>query len=234
MPERAASILNPRPRAPPNLGGSTRVKGEAVRRRLRMPTRLRVGERPAGAERVEDVTGAAVLSRGRGERAGRMGRRGAVTAGFREEKPWVGDGGALDRKKLAGFTTASLLEPSGHLERLGERKMTGSTFSASRSSSKEVAFRLEGEAREEDNARDEVSPMFCSTSERAITHTILTVLETREVLEARGVDGSKGLPRRCHGGGHGGWIEFRGGGEVQLGDEDGDGAQDGAVLSRSR
>lgn len=36
-------------------GGSTRVHGLAVRRRLRMPMRLfpRVGDRPAGAERGE-------------------------------------------------------------------------------------------------------------------------------------------------------------------------------------
>lgn len=60
-----------------------------------MPMRLRVGERPAGAERgvgFEEV----VLRRGAGERAGRMGRRGEVVA-LREEKS-LGEGGALVRK----------------------------------------------------------------------------------------------------------------------------------------
>lgn len=116
------------------------MKGEAVRRRLRMPTRFRVGERPAGAERGEDFE-TDVLSFGSGDRAVRIGRRGDVAV-FREEKSLVGDGGALVRKKLTGLTTDSLLLPSGHLERLGERKMTGSTFSASSSSSKDAALRF--------------------------------------------------------------------------------------------
>lgn len=48
VPDSAASMLNPRPAdAVPNAGGSMRV---VVRRRFRMPMRLRVGERPAGAE----------------------------------------------------------------------------------------------------------------------------------------------------------------------------------------
>jgi len=51
VPDRAASMLNLRPLDAPNLGGSMWAKGEPVRRRLRMPMRLRVGERPAGAER---------------------------------------------------------------------------------------------------------------------------------------------------------------------------------------
>lgn len=33
-------------------------------------------------------------------------------------------------------------------------------------------------------------------------HTILPVLEARERLQARGVDGPEGLSRRCHCGGH--------------------------------
>ena len=145
-------MLNPRPLDPPNLGGSTRVKGEAVRRRLRMPTRLRVGERPAGAERGLDFE-IDVLSLGTGERAVRIGRRVDVALGFKQEKSPLGDGGALVRKKFTGFSTESLLLPSGHLERLGERKMTGSTFSES--SSKAVALRLTADERE-DNAVGEV------------------------------------------------------------------------------
>jgi hypothetical protein len=104
-----------------------------------MPTRFRVGERPAGAERGEDFE-TEVLSFGSGERAVRMGR--GDVAVFREDKSLVGDGGALVRKKLTGLTTDSLLLPSGHLERLGERKMTGSTFSALSSSSKDAALRF--------------------------------------------------------------------------------------------
>lgn len=78
MPERAASILNPSPPAEEeeNLGGSIRVNGDAVRRRLRIPTRFRVGDRPAGAESGEDLVMEEVLSLGRGERAGRIERRG--------------------------------------------------------------------------------------------------------------------------------------------------------------
>lgn len=68
MPERAASMLNPRPVEVENFGGSTRVNGEAVRRRLSMPMRLRVGERPAGADVGADF-GILVLSLGAGERA---------------------------------------------------------------------------------------------------------------------------------------------------------------------
>lgn len=33
-------------------------------------------------------------------------------------------------------------------------------------------------------------------------HTILAVLEARERLQARGIDGAEGLSRRCHRGGH--------------------------------
>jgi hypothetical protein len=56
VPERAASMEKPRLDAEDdegvwNLGGSTRVNGDAVLRRLRIPMRFLVGLRPAGAER---------------------------------------------------------------------------------------------------------------------------------------------------------------------------------------
>lgn len=101
VPERAASMLNPRPEdaeGVENLGGSTRVNGEpAVFLRLRSPMRFRVGDRPAGAESGV-VLVMEVLSLGAGERAERIGRRGEVgVVVFREEKS-LGDGGALVRK----------------------------------------------------------------------------------------------------------------------------------------
>jgi len=150
VPESAASMLNPSPEeGAENLGGLTRVKGLPVFLRLRIPMRLRVGERPAGAERGADLE---VSSLGAGERAGRIGRRGEAM-GLREEKS-LGEGGALVRKKLVGLRR-SLEVPSGFLERLGERKMMGSTFSAlSLSASKAEALRLVGEVRV-DNARGE-------------------------------------------------------------------------------
>lgn len=116
------------------------MKGLDVRRRLRIPMRFLVGLRPAGAESGLDFE-RLVSSLGAGERAGRIGRR-DVTVGLREEKSW-GEGGARVRKKFVGFTRVSLLEPSGHLERLGERKIIGSMFSLL-SSSNVVAFRLLG------------------------------------------------------------------------------------------
>ena len=99
MPERAASILNPRLLAvfDENFGGSIRVKGEAVRRRLRIPMRLRVGERPAGALSGVDLE-IVVLSRGAGERAGRTGRRIGEEMGFNALEHSIGEGGALVRK----------------------------------------------------------------------------------------------------------------------------------------
>lgn len=103
VPERAASMLNPSPVegvAAANLGGSTRVKGLDVRR-FRIPMRFRVGLRPAGAERGVDLD-SEVSSLEAGERASRMGRRGEVMAGLREEKS-LGDGGARVREKLVGF-----------------------------------------------------------------------------------------------------------------------------------
>lgn len=63
----------------------------------------------------------------------------------------VGEGGARVRKKLVmGLQRVSLDEPSGHLERLGERKLTGSMFSASsllKSDSYVWALRLVDEVR---------------------------------------------------------------------------------------
>lgn len=145
MPERAASMLNPRPaEGAENFGGSTRVKGLPVFLRLRIPMRFLVGERPAGAERGVDRE---VSSLGAGERAGRIGRRGEAI-GLRDEKSF-GEGGALIRKKFCGLRR-SLELPSGFLERLGERKMMGSMFSASSlSASKAEALRLLGEERAE-------------------------------------------------------------------------------------
>jgi len=99
VPERAASILNPRLLAvlDENFGGSIRVKGEAVRRRLRIPMRLRVGERPAGALRGDGLE-IVVLTLGTGERAGRTGRRIGEEIGFTALENSVGEGGALVRK----------------------------------------------------------------------------------------------------------------------------------------
>jgi hypothetical protein len=77
-----------------------------------------------------------------------MGRDGLNVAGLREAEKSLGDGGALVRKKLIGFWRASTPDPSGDLSFLGERKRTGSRFSAS-SLSREDALRLVGEAREE-------------------------------------------------------------------------------------
>ena len=154
MPERAASMENPREEGVLNLGGSTRVKGEAVRRRLRMPMRLRVGERPAGAERGVGLGEREVLSFGTGERAFSIGRRGDVrVAGLRALEKSLGDGGALVRKQLTGFAAVSLLDPSVFLDFLDENNMMGSTFSES--SSKVIALRLEGVERV-DNAVEDV------------------------------------------------------------------------------
>lgn len=124
VPESAASMLNPNPEEEgvENLGGSTRVNGEpAVFLRFKIPMRFRVGERPAGAERGA-VFVTEVFTRGAGERAERIGRRGEVGVLFREEKS-LGDGGALVRKKLTGLTKVegSFEDPSCALERLGER-----------------------------------------------------------------------------------------------------------------
>jgi hypothetical protein len=132
-PERAASMLNPRPEeGAENLGGSIRVNGDdaaVVRRRLRIPMRLRVGERPAGAERGVDLE--LVLTFGTGERAERMGRWDEMGVALMGEERSLGEGGALVRKKLTGLVKVevSLQDPSGALERFGDRKMIGSIFS---------------------------------------------------------------------------------------------------------
>jgi hypothetical protein len=144
VPERAASRLNPRlDEEAENLGGSTRVNGELVFLRLRMPTRFRVGERPAGAEREVDFE-IEVSSLGAGERAVWIGRRGAARTGLRADEKSLGEGGALVKKILVGLRV-SFPVPSGHLDRLGERKI-GSMFSQL-SSSKAAALRLLGEVR---------------------------------------------------------------------------------------
>lgn len=125
VPERASAMLNPRPdEGVANLGGSTRVNGLAVFRRLRIPIRFRVGERPAGA--LNGLLLIVVLSFLMGERASRIGRRGGAAK--------EGDGiGARVRKKLVGlvYEEVSLDDPSRAFDRLGERKMVGSMFSAS-------------------------------------------------------------------------------------------------------
>jgi hypothetical protein len=130
VPDRAASILNPKPDAADlaKAGGSTRP----VRLRLRIPMRLRVGERPAGADALPLEIDVSSLA---GERAESIGRRGVVAGvlDLREEEKLLGEGVARVRKKfdIAGLhMDVDEAEPSGHLERLlGERKMTGSIFS---------------------------------------------------------------------------------------------------------
>jgi hypothetical protein len=114
-----------------NFGGSTRVNGEAVFLRLRIPMRFLVGERPAGADRGEDFE-TAVLSFGAGERGWRIGL--VVEVGLRELEKSLSVGGGLVRKnwEVAGLRT-SLVVPSRPLERLGERKIMGSMFSESSS-----------------------------------------------------------------------------------------------------
>lgn len=108
-----------------NLGGSTRVNGDAVFLLFKIPIRFLVGDRPAGALNGLGLT--VVLSFLIGERASRIGRRGAVV---RDEKSF-GDGGAFVRKKLVGFTNVSFDDPPDAFERFGERKMIGSIFSES-------------------------------------------------------------------------------------------------------
>lgn len=74
--------------------------------------------------------------------------------GLRAVENSFGEGGALVRNKLGGLKSVSLLEPSGPRERLGERKITGSTFSELSSSSKVAALRLVGEVRGLESARE--------------------------------------------------------------------------------
>lgn len=155
MPDNAASILNPKldELVEANLGGSIRVKGLAVLRRLRMPTRLRVGDLPAGALRGEALN--VVLSFLIGERASRIALRGDTG-----EAEVVG---VRARKKFAGFwkANASLEEPSEALDRFGDKNCRGSMFSESKSSVEEKsnvsALRFEGDFRVEVSAIEGMS-----------------------------------------------------------------------------
>ena len=90
--EKGASATGPTE----NLGGSTRVNEEAVRRLLRMPTRLRVGERPAGAESVVIVV---VLSFGAGDRGWSIGRDKVDFTGLHAAAKSLKVGAALVRTK---------------------------------------------------------------------------------------------------------------------------------------
>lgn len=144
VPESAASMLKPRPEdGCANLGGSIRVNGLAVLRLLRIPALLRVGDRPAGALRGEDLI--AVLSFLIGDLASRIGRRGEAGSGVVV--------GVRVRKKFTGFwkVAVSLEEPSDALDRFGERNWIGSMFSESNSvldeKSKVSTLRFEGELR---------------------------------------------------------------------------------------
>ena len=119
VPDSAASMLNPNPEDAANLGGSTRVKGLAVFLLFKIPIRFLVGDRPAGA--VNGVFEIVVLSLGAGDLAERIGLRGDVSVGLRAVEKSLGEGGALVRKKLTGFCSASTLDPSGDLSFLGAR-----------------------------------------------------------------------------------------------------------------
>lgn len=94
------------------FGGSIRVNGEADWRRLRIPARLRVGERPAGAESM-GLMAVRIFAGDFGVSVGRA-------------KLEVG---VLVRINAGGFATLEL----SPLERF--EKETGLTFSASASSS---------------------------------------------------------------------------------------------------
>ena len=76
-----------------------------------------------------------------------------------------------------------MLEPLGDLNFLGERKRTGSWFSVS-SLSKEEALRLLGEERELAVQAGVRFTAGLSMVGWGSMRTILTVLETREVLQA--------------------------------------------------
>jgi hypothetical protein len=105
------------------FGGSTRVNGEAVLRRWRIPMRFLVGERPAGVESIElDVV--MILAGDFGVRVGRVRWIcGEIGANVEEEA------GAFVRMKLDGLA----MDVFSPLERL--EKKDGSIFSASTSSS---------------------------------------------------------------------------------------------------
>ena len=80
-----------------NLGGSTRVNEEAVRRLLRIPMRLRVGERPAGAESA--VVAAVVLSFATGDRGWSIGRERVDFTGLHAAAKSLNVGAAFVRTK---------------------------------------------------------------------------------------------------------------------------------------
>jgi hypothetical protein len=115
-----------------NLGGSTRVNDEAVRRLLRMPMRLRVGERPAGAESVEVMV--VVLSFGaagdRGWSIGREEMEADFTGLVHGAAKSLNMGAALVSMNVDGLKVSV---PSWPFVRLGEAKMMGSMFSESSS-----------------------------------------------------------------------------------------------------
>lgn len=91
--EKGASAMGPTE----NFGGSTRVNDEAVRRLLRMPIRLRVGERPAGAESAVGM--AVVLSFGAGDRGWSIGRERVDFTGLHAAAKSLKVGAALVRTK---------------------------------------------------------------------------------------------------------------------------------------
>lgn len=147
VPFSAASSEKGTDEASGNDGGSTRVYGPMVRRRVeRIPDRLpRVGERPAGAEMGEDLA-AAVLSLAMGDLGCRM-RRGLVLAltGLTRART-VALGGGVAATALVKtneetlFSTSWDETPESFARRLTEE--TGSTFSQS-SGARISAFRLE-------------------------------------------------------------------------------------------
>jgi hypothetical protein len=115
-----------------NFGGSTRVIDEAVRRLFKMPMRLRVGERPAGAESVE-VTVVVLIFGAAGDRGWSIGREDMgvdFTGLVHGAANSLNMGAALVRTK---FGDLKVSVPSWPLVRLGEVKMIGSMFSESSS-----------------------------------------------------------------------------------------------------
>lgn len=151
VPLRAASRENGAAEPRLNEGGSTRLKGPPVRRRERMPARLepRVGERPAGAERGDDLAREVLILaagdlgcrkvRGRWDGlAGLRTSRGdcAVTGNEGVEAALVKTKGDDLTKSLTGKKLLST-PPFDRLE-----KRVGSTFSKSSPSTASAALRL--------------------------------------------------------------------------------------------
>jgi hypothetical protein len=91
--EKGASATGPTE----NFGGSTRVKDEAVRRLLRIPIRLRVGERPAGADSV--LAEVVMSSFGTGDRGCRTERGRVDFTGLYAAAKSLKVGAALVRTK---------------------------------------------------------------------------------------------------------------------------------------